>query len=168
MHSVIVLGSARSGGNTHQLADAFAQTLNSDLIDLNALNFSGFDYTFANRNDDFLPLIRRILRYDRIVLASPVYWYAPSAPMKKFIDRLSDLLKSEKALGRTLRSKKAVLLATGSDELPAGCFEEAFRRTFEYLGMHYEGMLYAQCDNDFELAAHNTRIAHFFGALQIG
>jgi multimeric flavodoxin WrbA len=163
--TVIIVGSARSHGNTHQLAIALSKHVPADIIDLNNYNFSGYDYEFKNKHDDFAALIRKILSYERIVLASPVYWYAPSAVMKQWMDRLSDLLKIDKVLGRQLRTKKAMLIATGSDAEPASCFETAFRLTFEYLGMHYQGMLYAHCEEDFSAALHSNAISQFAKAL---
>ncbi len=168
LSTVIVVGSSRLLGNTHQLALALAAIIEADVIDLNDYDFSGFDYEFKNINDDFLPLIRRVLNYDRIVLASPVYWYAPSSTMKKFMDRISDLLKVEKGVWRQLRTKQAALVATGSDAIPASSFESVFQLTFDYLGMHYQGMLYAHCDNGFSLPEHTDAIAHFASKLRAG
>jgi multimeric flavodoxin WrbA len=160
LSTVIVVGSARSHGNTHQLALALADAMSADIINLNDYEFGGFDYEFKNRGDDFPPLIRKILSFDRIIFASPVYWYAPSAVMKKLMDRMSDLLKIERDLGRQLRTKKAALIATGSDVIPASSFEAVFQLTFEYLGMHYQGMLYAHYEKDFSLTEHANAIAH--------
>jgi multimeric flavodoxin WrbA len=159
--TVIVVGSARSPGNTHQLVLALADAMSADIINLNDYEFGGFDYEFKNKGDDFPPLIRKILSFDRIIFASPVYWYASSAIMKKFMDRMSDLLKIEKDLGRQLRTKKAALVATGSDVIPASSFEAVFQLTFEYLGMHYQGMLYAHCEKDFSLTEHADAIVNF-------
>ncbi|WP_341502652.1 NAD(P)H-dependent oxidoreductase [Gallaecimonas sp. GXIMD4217] len=136
-NGVILLGSARGNGYTAQLA----QATGLPVLDLADFDISPFDYRHLNRGDDFLPLVRQLLGYRRIHFASPVYWYCMSAQMKIFFDRLSDLLKIEKALGRQLRGKQAGVLATGGGPAPA-CFEEVFRRSFGYLGMHYEGMIY--------------------------
>jgi multimeric flavodoxin WrbA len=161
LSTIIVVGSARSHGNTHQLALALAERIRGDVIDLNDYDFGGFDYEFKNKGDDFPSLIRKILTFDRIIFASPVYWYSPSAVMKKFMDRMSDLMNIEKDLGRQLRTKKAALVATGADVVPGSSFETAFQLTFGYLGMHYQGMLYAYCEDNFSLPKHADTIAHF-------
>lgn len=156
--TIILVGSARSPGNTLALARVFAEEIQATLIDLSQYEIAPFDYEFKNRDDDFLPLMKQVLQFDRIVLATPMYWYAPSARMKIFMDRISDLLKTEKDLGRQLRGKKAALLGTGCDAIPATCFEDVFRLTFAYLGMQYQGMLYASCEQDFNYSKHAEKI----------
>ena len=156
--TVIIVGSSRSTGNTAKLAVAVASKLQASVIDLNQYQIAPFDYEFRNSNDDFLTLMKQVLSFDRIILATPMYWYSPSAIMKTFMDRISDLLKVEKDLGRQLRGKQAALLATGCDAIPAACFEQIFSLTFAYLGMRYQGMLYASCESDFIFDEHASAI----------
>jgi multimeric flavodoxin WrbA len=163
--TIIIVGSSRSTGNTAELAIAIASKLKASVIDLNQYRIAPFDYEFRNRDDDFLTLMKQVLSFDRIILATPMYWYSPSAIMKTFMDRISDLLKVEKDLGRQLRTKKAALLGTGYDAIPAACFEQVFQHTFDYLGMGYEGMLYASCQDDFIHAEHALAIEKFTEAL---
>ena len=84
---------------------------NFELIDLNDFDISYYDYDHKNRQDDFLPLMKKLIeRYKTLVFATPVYWYTMSAVMKTFFDRISDLLTIEKDLGRQLRGKNMVLI----------------------------------------------------------
>ena len=78
------------------------------------MNISAYDYEHRNRGDDFEPLIERVLAFDQIIFASPVYWYAASPAMKVFLDRISDLLDLPELLeeGRRLRGKRAFLICT--------------------------------------------------------
>ena len=161
MSTAIVVGSARSPGNTHRLARRVSEELNATLFDLADYTIGCFDYAGKNSGDDFLPLMKVLLDHEHLVLASPVYWYAPSSVMKAFLDRWSDLLKFEKDLGRQLRKKSASVLATGCDEVPAPCYEEIYRRSFAHLGMSYRGMLYCACPGDIDLGAHELAIAAF-------
>ncbi|MFZ6654964.1 flavodoxin family protein [Undibacterium sp. TJN19] len=161
LSTIILLGTSRSTGNTCQLAHAISEKIQARVIDLNDYEIASYDYEFKNQGDDFLALITEVMRYDRIILASPMYWYAPSAQMKIFMDRLSDLLKIQKDLGRQLRKKKAALLGTGCDAVPPACYEQVFKLTFDYLGMDYQGMLYASCEDDFVPAQHATAIQTF-------
>lgn len=159
--AIIFVGSSRSPGNTVNLARVVAEQTQATLIDLSLYDIAGYDYEFNNRDDDFLPLMKQALQFKRIVLATPMYWYAPSARMKTFMDRMSDLLKVDKDLGRQLRGKQAALLGTGSDAIPAPCFEEIFKLSFAYLGMKYQGMLYASCEKEFIYSEHAAAILAF-------
>ncbi|MDC2889285.1 flavodoxin family protein [Psychrosphaera algicola] len=158
--TVIILGSSRSDGNTSALVHDYATIINATVVDLNDYEISPFDYN-ADYNDDFISLMAGLLKYDRIILATPMYWYSASAQMKTFIDRWSDLLKTEKAKGRQLRGKQVVVLATGSDKIPPNCFEQMFQLTFRYLGMDYRGMLYCQCESQYLVEHHHEAIAKF-------
>jgi hypothetical protein len=50
--------------------------------------------------------MRRVLAHDRIIFASPIYWYAAAPAMKIFLDRISDFLDLPELLpeGRRLRN----------------------------------------------------------------
>ena len=145
LKTAIVLGSSRAQGNTFKLADVVAQQQGAILFNLADYDVKPYDYAHNNDDDDFNQLIDKLLTYDQILFASPVYWYAPSAQLKAFIDRMSGLLDSYKTKGRQLRGKFAGVIATGASAQPAPCFEQMFSLTFHYLGMHYQGMLYQDC-----------------------
>jgi len=165
MSIAIILGSARDRGNTHLLADEVANDANATVFNLSDYQISAYDYEHKNRVDDFLPLMKEILRFDRIVLASPIYWYAPSSIMKVFLDRLSDLITIEKDLGRTLREKTGAIISTGCDAEPPACFEEVFKRTYQYLGVDYRGMLYCPCEDNLDIHEHRSMIDSFVRSL---
>ena len=94
MKSTIALfASSRRLGNTGRFMDRIASSLAIDVVDLAALVMSAYDYHHLNRGDDFEPLMRQVLAHERILFATPVYWYAVSPAMKVFLDRLSDFLE---------------------------------------------------------------------------
>ncbi|MFZ6843010.1 flavodoxin family protein [Undibacterium sp. RuTC16W] len=161
MSTVIILGSARNQGNTHQLANYVANDTAAALFNLSDYEISPYDYDHGNRSDDFLPLMNEVLKFEHIVLASPIYWYAPSSVMKVFLDRLSDLITIEKSLGRQLRQKSGSVIATGCDQVPPLCFEQMFQLTFRYLGICYREMLYCPCIEDIEIYKHHLAINTF-------
>lgn len=139
--TVVVLGSSRSFGNTRQVIDAFGSIEKDiDIIDLNNYDIGYFDYEFKNANDDFFPLMEKVLAYDNIVFATPIYWYTMSAQLKTFFDRISDLLKGEnKPVGRKLRGKAMAVISCGSDDTIFDGFITPFKESADYLGMHYKG-----------------------------
>ena len=145
MRVAIILGTSRPTGNTAQLINYFvAKTrCQASVCSLSDYHVLPYDYQFVNQDDDFPELISEVItKHELIVLATPIYWYAPSAQMKVFMDRLTDLLEINKTQGRQLKGKYVGVIATGvASEVPA-CFEQIFRLTFDYLHMKYIGLLY--------------------------
>jgi len=109
LSTIALFSSSRRHGNTGQLIDRIALDLDIEVVNLDALRISPYDYEHHNRGDDFEPLMRRLLDHDQIIFATPIYWYAVSATMKIFLDRISDFLELPDLLaqGRRLRGKNA-------------------------------------------------------------
>ena len=140
MKAVIISGSARNDGNTTQLVQHLTELSNWDAIDLNDYAIGHFDYEHTNREDDFLPLMRKVIHeYDVFVFATPVYWYAMSGIMKVFFDRITDLITIEKDLGRKLRGKSMGVVTTSGGGNLGEQFWLPFQSTANYLGIHYLG-----------------------------
>lgn len=137
---VIILGSSRKNGNTTRIVDEISKDTGIDVIDLSDYNISYYDYESKNREDDFLPLIRRILEeYDTLIFATPIYWYNMSGIMKVFFDRFSDLIRIEKETGRKLRGKKIGVISNSHDNEIEDSFYIPFKKSADYLGMEYLG-----------------------------
>lgn len=166
MKTVIILGTSRSEGNTAKIVEIFRSTFEADLIDIAKLNISYYDYDHRNRDDDFLPTIGKILEYDLVVFATPVYWYSMSAVMKTFFDRISDLLTIEKEIGRKLRGKKMAAIACGQEETETEGFFVPFRETAGYLGMQYLGHLHAWIEDSAPSPEVIDRVNEFSRKLQ--
>ena len=164
MNTAIILGSSRSQGNTSALAGVIKESLGADYFDLNDFVIAPYCYDNSYQ-DDFAELIDKLLSYNRLIFASPMYWYSASGQMKIFLDRLSDLLGFEKDKGRLLRGKSVALLATGVDETPPSCFEQMFAMSFKYLGMKYQGMNYCSCKNEFRFSDHQASIETFISKI---
>ena len=136
----IIVGSSRNPGNTWTVANELKNFKETELVDLLSLEVSYFDYEHNNRDDDFIPLMKRMLSdASAIVFLTPIYWYTMSAVMKTFLDRFSDLLKIEKELGRRLRGLSMAVLSTSESEDAPFHFDEPFQLSAEYLGMNYCG-----------------------------
>ena len=145
---IILQGSSRSDGNTNKVVQELLKHLDCDFVDLKAKNISAYDYEHQNQDDDFLPLMRKVVEYDLLIFATPVYWYTMSSIMKTFFDRISDLLKIEKETGRKLRGKAMAVLACGSEEDPVEGYFIPFEKSADYLGMSYVGGLHAWVDEE--------------------
>jgi multimeric flavodoxin WrbA len=161
--TIALFASSRRHGNTGQLMDRIAEELDIEVVDLANKRMSPYDYEHRNRDDDFEPLMRRVLEFDQIIFATPVYWYAVSPPMKVFLDRISDFLDLPDLLddGRRLRGKIAYVACTSIyDEVPSS-FLGAFLDTFNYLGMRFGGVAHANCRDGYAAARHDAEAAAF-------
>lgn len=158
---IIIFGSSRSRGDTWRAICALNAT-NPQLpvVDLNELKMSCYDYEHSNQQDDYLPLMERVVQHDPIVLATPVYWYTMSAIMKIFIDRLTDLLTIRKDLGRKLAKKHVYVLASYGGSSTEG-FEYVFRNTCDYMDMIYKGCFFYYSGDNSILSKNNDSISLF-------
>ncbi len=163
LSTIALFSSSRRNGNTGQLMDRIATVLDIEVVDLAGQRMSPYDYDHRNRDDDFEPLMRRVLAHDQIIFATPVYWYAVAPAMKVFIDRISDLLDLPDLIpeGRRLRGKTAYVVCTSICEEPSGEFMGAFRETFGYLGMRFGGVAHVNCHAGYVPAAHDPAAIEF-------
>jgi len=142
MLPLVILGSARPDGETRKAVDIAFPPGTASLVILPNYSIGGYDYGHANAGDDFAKLTETMAAAQTIVFATPVYWYAMSAPLKIFFDRLDDLTENLKAQGKALAGKSVWVIATGTETaLPEG-FEVPFARTAEYFAMVYRGAVY--------------------------
>lgn len=151
---IIILGSSQSSGGTRLAVESIIGSSAIPVVDLKKLEILPYDYEYRNKEDDYFPLMERIINHDLIVIATPVYWYSMSAIMKAFIDRLSDLLDIRKDLSRLLRGKNLFVIASFGTSLPRG-FEDPFEQTCDYMGMHYQGCSFIYHGNNSELQKGN-------------
>lgn len=165
--TAIIYGGARKDGNTRKVIAAVAQKISADVFNVSDYEISFYDYEHKNRDDDFLPLIKKLLEYDCWIFASPIYWYTMSAQLKVFVDRISDLLDIELELGRQLRGRHAALIAAGVEEFFPLCYEDVFINTFNYLEINYRGALYVDTRSDMNIAANEKLIQEFVDCLTI-
>lgn len=138
--TIVILGSSRSDGDTARVVQQFKQIIDCDVVDLNTYEISYYDYEHANKDDDFLPLMQRIIdNYQNVIFATPVYWYTMSGILKVFFDRISDLLTIEKDLGRQLRGKNFGVISCCLNGAVDTEFWHPFKKSADYLGMDYIG-----------------------------
>lgn len=147
---LVIMGSARHDGCTYKVLNEVLPKNGVDFINLSQLSIA--DYAYAGNypdHDDFLGVAEKMAQVQQIVFATPVYWYAMSGVLKKFFDRLSDLLGEHKALGRKLAGRTTYALATGTgDALPSG-FDVPFALTSSYFDMVWGGMVYVRTHDNY-------------------
>lgn len=147
--TVIIQGSSRSNGDTNRIVNYIAKKNNFDRIDLYKKNIGHYDYEYKNSKDDFIGLMTEILeKYDTIIFATPVYWYSMSGVLKVFFDRISDLLRIHKDLGRKFRGKKMLMVSCSNSYNRIDGFSMPFHESANYLGMKYLGDIHTWVEDD--------------------
>ena len=158
MKFCILMGSPRLNGNTAELLKPFIQELEDNGCGINYITLSDKDirpckgcYTCQHiegrfgcvQDDDVGKIMDAIIESDCVVLATPIYaWYC-TAPMKAVLDRHYGLNKYYgKAKGSLWSGKKIAIIAThGYDaEYAAGPFETGVKRLCEHSHLEYMGM----------------------------
>ena len=158
-----MLGSARGDGHAARVLDAVLAGRPARRFDLGSLHVRDYAYGRPAGDDDFLRVAEAVADADAVLFATPVYWYAMSAVLKRFFDRLTDLVTVEKPLGRRLAGRTAWVAACGSDPaLPEG-FEVPFRATAGYFDMAYGGALYVPMREGEPLSAEQEQRTRAFG-----
>jgi len=148
MKALIIEGSHRKEGNTSTVALTLGSHLQADMVSLYEYNIGHYEYDHSNATDDFIPLMKKALNYDLIILATPIYWYTMSGRLKVFMDRLSDCVQTHKSIGRALAGKKLAAICCGGDRTEFDGFFMPFALTAEYLDMTYLGDLHTWIANN--------------------
>jgi len=140
--TVIILGSSRLYGNTWKLCRKVSEKANVEIINLKKYDINEYDYENKFDYDDFPFLLKKIVKYDIIIFATPIYWYSTSARLKMFIDRMSDLVTTKKDLGRQIKGKNMALISTNYDGTLDFDFALPFRMIAKYLQLEFKGHLH--------------------------
>lgn len=123
MNIGVFVGSSRREGNTEELVNRVIKNLDADVFHLldyqiePIVDMRHTEQGFSLVDDDAEDLVKKMLGYDLLIFATPLYWYTMSGHMKNFIDRWSQFLRSE-ALDFLPRMKKkqAYLIVTSGDK----------------------------------------------------
>lgn len=161
----VLMGSPRLKGNTAELLKPFLAELEDKkaevtYIPLATKNILPCKGCYACQDvsgeygcvqqDDTAEIIEKIIDCDCVVLATPIYsWYC-TAPMKALLDRHYGLNKFYgSAKGSLWKGKKVAIVAThGYDaEYGAGPFETGIKRLCQHSNLEYMGM-YSVRDED--------------------
>lgn len=161
MKKVLILhGSPRAGGNSDQMADAFARGAEAagytvERVYARELRVSGCEacngcYSTEDmpccHGDDFNKVAPLVEQADAVVFAAPLYWYSFPAQLKRIIDSFYAFYCG----GRAIQGKRAVLLSCGEDQRYT--MFDGIQRTYELmmpiLGWSNAGMVLAPNVNE--------------------
>jgi multimeric flavodoxin WrbA len=95
-------------------------------------------------NDEAKPVLARMARVDVIVMATPLYFYAPSAQLKLVMDRMFSLYKWDNKAGTMatpLKGKIFALIASAFEDVGLDTLEKSFAITADYSGMKFKSLL---------------------------
>ncbi|MBD0745678.1 flavodoxin family protein [Streptomyces sp. CBMA152] len=152
---LFLLGSTRPGGNTEALARLAAEQLPAGAgqrwLDLSALRLPEFvdrrhdgEGHYAEPTGDAATLLDATLEATDLVIASPLYWYSVSTPVKHYLDHWSGWMRvpglefRPRMAGRTLWGVTALATA---DPSVADPLVGTLRHTAAYMGMNFGGVL---------------------------
>lgn len=161
MNCCILMGSPHPTGNTHSLTVPFLQEMERNGVSCRCLflysmdlrpclgcrtcqkDWTGFG---CPQKDDMESVFHQVLQCDLMVVATPIYsWYC-TPPVKAVLDRLvygMNKFYGEKKGPSLWAGKKAALIATCGypPEKGADLMEEGLRRYCKHSGLLYAGAL---------------------------
>jgi multimeric flavodoxin WrbA len=159
---LILSGSPKRDGNTEMLAGWFAEGARSEgarivFVRAASLKFKAVGCTSCRAcqqrkpygcviEDDVAAVLKQMIEADVIVMATPLYFYGPSAQLKAVVDRMFSLYKWDNKAGTMetpLRGKTLVLLASAYEDVGIDELREPFALTAGYTGMPFESLLVA-------------------------
>jgi multimeric flavodoxin WrbA len=189
---VVLCGSPRKRGNTNRVVSWFAETAEEsgasvEIVDTTRLQYKALDCTSCFKcqesekyectvDDEATPILLRLPLADLIVFATPVYWFAPTAQLKVFSDRMLSLIKLDPGTGdyvHPMKGKAMALIATGGGDLNSGlnCVDLTFRTAAAFMSMDYDALLIpstgmdaSQIENDEAL---RKKVRAFAGKLAV-
>jgi len=155
---LIINGSPKKNGNTAKLISWFREGIKGARIE--AVNAADLKFKVAGCNscrvcqkikeykcvirDGAGPVLNKMTDADVIVMATPLYFYGPSAQLKVILDRMFCLFKWDNktdVFSTPLKGKTLVLLASAYEDIGLDTLAEPFRLTADYAGMKFKKLL---------------------------
>lgn len=160
MKILILSGSPKKNGNTAKLVDWFAEGARSKGAEVEVVNTAFLKYKSTGCtscracqksdkyecviDDEAKPVLARMADADVIVMATPLYFFGPSAQLKLVFDRMFSLYKWDNAantMKTPLKGKKLILIASAYEDVGLKELEAPFKITAEYTGMKFDSLL---------------------------
>lgn len=164
---LFLLGSTRTGGNTEALALQAAAQLPSDVeqhwVRLAEMRLPAFtdlrhdgDGSYPAPVGQARTLLDATLDATDLVIASPLYWYSVSTPVKQYLDHWSGWMRvpgldfRARMAGRTLWGVTAL---AGRDHGDADPLVGSLARTADHMRMDFRGVLLASATRPGQITA---------------
>ena len=161
MKKILILSASPvKNGNTSLLVEWFSQGAQGkgavlDVVDVAALKFKVSGCTSCRRcqalktyecviADEGQAVLRKMAQADVIVMATPLYFYGPSAQLKVIMDRMFCLYKWDNktdTMTTVLKDKKLLLIASAYEDIGLDAVEKPFALTAQYTGIPFESYL---------------------------
>jgi multimeric flavodoxin WrbA len=159
---MVICGSPRKKGNTNQLVAWFKEGAEGAGAEVEVVNAARLKYKTngciacmkcqkseeygCTVEDEAQEVLARFPDTDVIVMASPVYWFAPTAQIKLLMDRMFSLIKIDPERGRLthcMGGKTFGLISTAGGDLENVLrhVEKTFATTADLLGMEFDSFL---------------------------
>jgi multimeric flavodoxin WrbA len=157
---LVLSGSPKKDGNTAALVKWFSEGAESKgaevkIIQTAFLKYKSFGCTSCRTcqkiakyecviNDEAKPILAKMAEVDVIVMATPLYFYGPSAQLKLVFDRMFSLFKWDNeadTMKTPLKGKTFVLIASAYEDIGLDDLEKPFALTAKYTSMKFESLL---------------------------
>jgi len=157
---LILSGSPKKHGNTATIVKWFTIGAKSkgakvEIVQTAFLKYKSFGCTSCRAcqksekyecviNDEAKPILAKMARADVIVMATPLYFYGPSAQLKIIFDRMFSLFKWDNkadTMKTPLKGKTFALIASAYEDIGLDALEKPFRLTAKYTGMKFKSLL---------------------------
>lgn len=166
--TLVIFSSSRAKGNTFKFLQQLKQVHDFELLKLESLNIHPYCYQHQHSNDDFFNVVQKMTNAERIIFASPVYWYSVPPAMKTFVDRMTDLLevRNWKPIGKKLREKKFMLIATSVKQQLSQTYLQQWQQTLLYFGYTFGGYMHLNCNQGYNPQKAEQAISQFLSRLK--
>lgn len=157
---LVLSGSPNKEGNTVALVNWFSEGARSKGAEVEIVNTAFLKYETNGCmscracqkldkyecliNDEAKPILAKMANVDVIVMATPLYFYGPSAQLKLIFDRMFSLYKWDNKAGTMktpLKGKTLVLIASAFEDIGLDALEKPFALTASYTGMKFKSLL---------------------------
>jgi multimeric flavodoxin WrbA len=167
---LVINGSPVKSGNTATLVNWFVEGALAKKADVEVVNAAFLKYRsngciscrkcqkikeyLCVIKDDAQQVLGKMAEADAIVMATPLYFYGPSAQLKLVMDRMFSLYKWDNKAGTMitpLKGKTFVLIASAFEDVGLDNLEKPFAITADYSGMKFKSLLVANAGESGEV-----------------